>query len=169
MSDNETGTATAVLDRDTETEIDNGPGIDPAEEVDPPADLPEIEARWMRTEDLLPRIAENVRTTFRIEDYPDQVASIRENGVLDPINATRESHGGVYAEDGQVRILIAHELGIEWLKVFITAAPVGLTDNERRAARTLDQINYNKSIPLTKAEYAAGVALTIDLGTPVLV
>ncbi|WP_327097143.1 hypothetical protein OIE68_46030 [Nocardia vinacea] len=162
MPESETATATAVLDPDTSVEPDTHPEVDVVDE----ADLPAIEAKWMRPEELV--IAENVRKSFRLKDHPDQVASIKTRGVKDPINATREADGSVYADDGQVRILIARALGLSRVPVFITAAPVGLSDNERRIERTLDQINFNeRRIPLTKADYAGGVALMLDLGASV--
>ncbi|WP_433622105.1 hypothetical protein [Nocardia sp. CA-120079] len=163
MSDTEILTAAAVPDSDA-SEPDAR--HDTADEIRVRADLPAIEAVWMRPDDIA--IAENVRATFRIDDHPAQVASIKERGVRDPINATREADGSVQADDGQVRILIAREVGTPWIPVFITAGPVGLSDNERRIERTLDQINFNeRRIPLTKADYAAGVALMLDLGANV--
>ncbi|MEV5835570.1 hypothetical protein [Nocardia sp. NPDC052112] len=163
MSDTETITVTAVPDSDAS---ESDARHDTADEIRVPADLPAIEAVWMRPEEIV--IAENVRASFRIEDHPAQVASIKERGVRDPINATREADGSVQADDGQVRILIAREVGTPWIPVFITAAPVGLSDNERRIERTLDQINFNeRRIPLTKADYATGVALMLDLGANV--
>ncbi|WP_433664736.1 hypothetical protein ACQPW1_22850 [Nocardia sp. CA-128927] len=166
MSDTEIGTATAVLDRDTATEVDTGPVSDPAEANDPPADLPVIEAKWMPPAELV--IDPNVRESFRIEDHPLQVASIKERGVKDPINAIREADGSVHAVDGQVRLLIALALEIEVVPVFIVAAPVGLTETERRIERIFDQINFNeRRIPLTDADYAGGITLALDLGASV--
>lgn len=166
MSDTETITTTAVLDPDTTPEPGTRHDSDTADKVEVPADLPVIEAVWMRPQDV--EIAENVRRSFHIKDHPEQVASIEQFGVKDPINATREPDGSVHADDGQVRILIARHVGTPWIPVFITAAPVGLSDNERRIARTLDQITFNaRRIPLTKADHAAGVALMLDLGASV--
>ncbi|MFI6041918.1 hypothetical protein ACIA8C_09805 [Nocardia sp. NPDC051321] len=166
MSDTETGTATAVLDRDTATEIDTVPVNEPADANDPPADLPAIEAKYMKPSELV--IDENVRESFRIEDHPLQVASIKERGVKDPINAIREADGSVHAVDGQVRLLIALALKIRVVPVFIVAAPVGLNDTERRIERIFDQINFNeRRIPLTDADYAGGITLALDLGASV--
>ncbi|WP_406238418.1 hypothetical protein [Nocardia sp. NBC_01009] len=159
MPGTESATATAVLDPDTTIEPDIRPDVDEG-------DLPAIEARYMRPEELV--IAENVRKSFQIGDHPEQVASIKERGVKDPINATREADGSVYADDGQVRILIARHVGTPRVPVLITDAPVGLSDNERRIERTLDQINFNeRRIPLTKADYAGGITLMLDLGASV--
>ncbi|MFE9575359.1 ParB N-terminal domain-containing protein [Nocardia sp. NPDC006044] len=166
MSDTETGTATAVLDRDTATDVGTGPVSDPPDANDPPADLPVIEAAWMEPAELV--IDENVRESFRIEDHPLQVASIKERGVKDPINAIREADGSVHAVDGQVRLLIALALEMKRVPVFIVAAPVGLSENERRIERVFDQINFNeRRIPLTDADYAGGIALALDLGASV--
>ncbi|WP_063046189.1 hypothetical protein [Nocardia pseudovaccinii] len=165
MSDTETSTATAVLDPDT-TEPESRPDTETASSGGgSPAGLPVIEAVWMPPQEVV--IAENVRRSFVITDHPDQVASIEQFGVKDPINATREPDGSVHAQDGQVRILIARHLKLAWIPVFITTAPTGLTANERRVERTLSQINFNRRIPLTKADHAAGVALMLDLGASV--
>ncbi|MFI9504202.1 hypothetical protein [Nocardia sp. NPDC052566] len=163
MPDTETITATT----DTESTADLAPlgnGTDSTES--PSTDLPAIEAVWMRPTDIM--IAENVRRSFDLADYPEQVASITEFGVKDPINATREPDGTIAADDGQVRILIARQVGTPWVPVFITDAPTGLSEAERRIARTLDQITFNtRRIPLSKADYVGGVALMLDLGANV--
>ncbi|WP_280465835.1 hypothetical protein [Nocardia brasiliensis] len=164
----ETETATAVLDPatagaepDTHTSNDSGAGVIGQGAVTP--DLPAIEARWMAPEELV--IDENVRKGFRVEDYPDQVASITERGVKDPINATRDDDGSIVAIDGQVRVLIARAVKTPVVPVFIVDEPAGLSATERRIERTIDQINFNeRRIPLTKADLAGGVAMMLDLG-----
>ncbi|MEV2225436.1 hypothetical protein AB0E01_37010 [Nocardia vinacea] len=164
MSDIETTTVTVVVDPDTATRLESRSDTDTVSDDGPPAGLPVIEAVWMSPQEVV--IAENVRRDFDIA-HPEQVASIAEFGVKDPINATREPDGSVHAQDGQVRILIARHLKLAWIPVFITAAPTGLTANERRIERTLSQINFNRRIPLSKADHAAGVAFMLDLGASV--
>lgn len=49
--------------------------------------------------------------------------------------------------------------------MWITDADPAVNDNERRIARTIDQINLNeRRIPLPDADLASGVALTLELG-----
>ncbi|MFI6218765.1 ParB/RepB/Spo0J family partition protein [Nocardia brasiliensis] len=171
----ETETATAVLDPApvaAEPDTHPDPDLDPdnaAEVVFQGAaasDLPAIEARWMAPEELV--IDDNVRKSFRVEDYPDEIASITERGVKDPINATRDDDGSIVAIDGQVRVLIARAVGTRVVPVFIVDEPAGLSATERRIERTIDQITFNeRRIPLTKADLAGGVAMMLDLGASV--
>lgn len=110
-------------------------------------------------------IAENVRVSFDIADHPDEAASIRQFGVRNPILAERAPDGTMSVIDGQVRTLIARAVGRDLVPVWVTDAPTGTDDTERRITRTLDQINLNdRRIPLTDADRAAGVALMLDLG-----
>lgn len=123
------------------------------------------DAAYMHPDDVL--IADNVRTTFDLADHPEQIASIREFGVGLPIRAERDPDGTVHAIDGQLRVLIAREVGLTEIPVWIVDAPTG-DDRERRIARTLTQINLNdRRVPLTARDRAAGVAQMLDLGASV--
>ncbi|MEV3965205.1 hypothetical protein AB0M34_30710 [Nocardia sp. NPDC050193] len=124
------------------------------------------DAAYMHPDDVL--IAENVRTTFDLADHPDEIASIREFGVGLPIRAERDPDGTIHAIDGQLRVLIAREVGLEEIPVWIVDTPTGVDDRERRIARTLTQINLNdRRVPLTARDRAAGVAQMLDLGASV--
>lgn len=113
-------------------------------------------------------IADNVRKTFDLADHPDEIASIREFGVGLPIRAERGPDGTIHAIDGQLRVLIAREVGLEEIPVWIVDTPTGIDDRERRIARTLTQINLNdRRVPLTQRDRAAGVAQMLDLGASV--
>ncbi|WP_063129857.1 ParB/RepB/Spo0J family partition protein [Nocardia fusca] len=123
------------------------------------------DAAYMHPDDVL--IADNVRTTYDLADHPEQIASIREFGVGLPIRAERDPDGTVHAIDGQLRVLIAREVGLAEIPVWIVDAPTG-DDRERRIARTLTQINLNdRRLPLTARDRAAGVAQMLDLGASV--
>ncbi|MFF3228891.1 hypothetical protein ACFYV7_39295 [Nocardia suismassiliense] len=167
MPDTDTGTTS--LDSRTvvaEPNTQNNAATSATSETRPYTHMPAIEAKWMAPESLV--IDENIRKSFRIEDHPVQVDSITEHGVKDPINAIREPDGTVVAIDGQVRLLIARAVGTPVVPVFIVDEPAGLSPAERRIERTLDQINFNeRRIPLTKADYAGGVAMMLDLGASV--
>lgn len=145
------------------TDPDQTPDSPPAgstENRSRPAD-----AAYMHPDDVL--IADNVRTTFDLADHPEQIASIREFGVGLPIRAERDPDGTVHAIDGQLRVLIAREVGLTEIPVWIVDAPTG-DDRERRIARTMTQINLNdRRIPLTARDRAAGVAQMLDLGASV--
>ncbi|GGL45860.1 ParB/RepB/Spo0J family partition protein [Nocardia jinanensis] len=144
------------------TDPDDTPDSPPAtaENRSRPAD-----AAYMHPDDVL--IADNVSTTFDLADHPEQIASIREFGVGLPIRAERDPDGTVHAIDGQLRVLIAREIGLTEIPVWIVDAPTG-DDRERRIARTLTQINLNdRRVPLTAGVRAAGVAQMLDLGASV--
>ncbi|WP_280463157.1 ParB/RepB/Spo0J family partition protein [Nocardia carnea] len=148
---------TVVTDPDQPTDSTS---VGSAENRSRPAD-----AAYMHPDDVL--IADNVRTTFDLADHPEQIASIREFGVGLPIRAERDPDGTVHAIDGQLRVLIAREVGLTEIPVWIVDAPTG-DDRERRIARTLTQINLNdRRVPLTARDRAAGVAQMLDLGASV--
>ncbi|WP_169332756.1 ParB/RepB/Spo0J family partition protein [Nocardia araoensis] len=110
-------------------------------------------------------IAENVRKSFDLTAHPEEAASIREFGVGNPIRAEREPDGSVHVVDGQIRTLIAREVGLARVPVWVTDAPTDIDPKERRIARTLTQINLNdRRVPLTEADRATGIALMLDLG-----
>lgn len=120
-------------------------------------------AAYMDPRELV--IAENVRKDFDVAAHPKQAASIREFGVTAPVLAERETDGSVHVIDGQVRVLIAQAVGVTEVPVWITEAPTKIDIKQRRIDRTMVQINLNeRRIPLTQADYAAGVALMMDLG-----
>ncbi|MBF6339807.1 ParB/RepB/Spo0J family partition protein [Nocardia abscessus] len=174
-----TSTLTAVADPAT----DPGPDTDPVavEETVPAAqpapaveesimveepvvlDVPEAKAEYLDPAELV--IAENVRKSFDLAAHPEEAASIREFGVGNPIRAEREADGSVHVVDGQIRTLIAREVGLTRVPVWVTDAPTDIDPKERRIARTLTQINLNdRRIPLTDADRATGIALMLDLG-----
>ncbi|NKY43549.1 ParB/RepB/Spo0J family partition protein [Nocardia cerradoensis] len=124
---------------------------------------PDAIAAYMDPRELV--IAENVRKDFDVAENPKQADSIREFGVGAPVLAEREPDGAVYVIDGQVRVLIAQAVGVSRVPVWITDAPTDVDAKQRRIDRTMAQINLNeRRIPLTQADYAAGVALMLDLG-----
>ncbi|MEU7764999.1 ParB N-terminal domain-containing protein [Nocardia sp. NPDC049190] len=152
----------AAVDVD-ETAETSGIGEPTAVEDTGIIDLPEPEAIYMNPAELV--IADNVRRSFDIADHPKQADSIREFGVRAPVLAVREADGSVHVYDGQVRTLIAREVGCPRVPVWITDADAEVDEKERRIARTIDQINLNdRRIPLTDSDRAAGVALTLELG-----
>ncbi|MEV0766149.1 ParB N-terminal domain-containing protein [Nocardia sp. NPDC050435] len=161
-TDRATTTLTVVPDTvDTADNLEDSPAA--GESTSLPADLPEIGVQWVRVTDVV--LADNVRKTFDLAEHPDQVASIREFGVRDPINAIREADGRIVAYDGQLRLLIAAEVGLEYVPVYFTAAPEGVSANERAIIRTRDQIMFNdRRIGLTKGDRARGIADMLDLG-----
>ncbi|WP_194817986.1 ParB N-terminal domain-containing protein [Nocardia sp. XZ_19_385] len=160
-TDRATTTLTVVPDAiDTDDHLE---ATTTGESSDLPADLPEIDAKWVRVADVV--LADNVRKTFDLAEHPEQVAAIKEFGVRDPINATREADGSIVAYDGQLRLLIAAEVGLEYVPVFITPAPTGISDKEREISRTRDQLMFNdRRVPLTKGDRARGIAYMLDLG-----
>ncbi|WP_063065710.1 ParB/RepB/Spo0J family partition protein [Nocardia violaceofusca] len=124
---------------------------------------PDATAAYMDPRELV--IAENVRKDFDVAEHPKQADSIREFGVGAPVLAEREPDGTVHVIDGQVRVLIAQAVGVARVPVWITDAPTTVDAKQRRIDRTMAQINLNeRRIPLTQADYAAGVALMLDLG-----
>lgn len=124
---------------------------------------PNATAAYMDPRKLV--IAENVRKDFDVAAHPKQADSIRGFGVGAPVLAEREPDGTVNVIDGQVRVLIAQAVGVSRVPVWITDAPTDIDTKQRRIDRTLAQINLNeRRIPLTQADYAAGVALMLDLG-----
>ncbi|MCC3328310.1 ParB/RepB/Spo0J family partition protein [Nocardia abscessus] len=174
-----TSTLTAIADPAT----DPGPDTDPVaveetvpatqpapvveeptviEDMPVPA-LPEAKAEYLDPAELV--IAENVRQSFDLAAHPEEAASIREFGVGNPIRAEREPDGSVHVVDGQIRTLIAREVGLARVPVWITDATTDIDAKERRIARTLTQINLNdRRIPLTDSDRATGIALMLDLG-----
>ncbi|WP_280504051.1 ParB/RepB/Spo0J family partition protein [Nocardia farcinica] len=169
-----TTTTLSVVTEDTDTpadsaasDTDTGATESSADRTDesvpitaPPANA---RAQYLDPNDLV--IGENVRVSFDLDDHPAEAESIRRFGVRNPILAERDPDGHILVLDGQVRTLIARAVGTTHVPVWVTDAPTGVADNERRITRTLDQINLNdRRIPLSEADRAAGVALMLDLG-----
>ncbi|WP_063014123.1 ParB/RepB/Spo0J family partition protein [Nocardia kruczakiae] len=153
-----TGAESATSAEPAENERDPHPAGGAELEVPPNAT-----AAYMDPRELV--IAENVRTGFNVAEHPKQADSIREFGVGAPVLAEREPDGSVHVLDGQVRVLIAQAVGLTRVPVWITDAPTDVDVKQRRIDRTMAQINLNeRRIPLTQADYAAGVALMLDLG-----
>ncbi|MFI9410123.1 ParB/RepB/Spo0J family partition protein [Nocardia gamkensis] len=168
-----TSTLTTVADPATDPRPDTDPVT--AEQPDPVVsestviegppvlEVPEAKAEYLDPAELV--IAENVRKSFDLTAHPDEAASIREFGVGNAIRAEREPDGSVHVVDGQIRTLIAREVGLARVPVWVVDAPTDLDAKERRIARTLTQINLNdRRIPLTDADRATGIALMLDLG-----
>ncbi|WP_157172095.1 ParB/RepB/Spo0J family partition protein [Nocardia higoensis] len=148
---------------DSETGAAEFPAYGTDESVTATARPANARAQYLDPNDLV--IGENVRVSFDLDDHPAEADSIRRFGVRNPILAERQPDGSIYVVDGQVRTLIARAVGTTQVPVWVTDAPTGVADNERRIARTLDQINLNdRRIPLSEADRAAGVALMLDLG-----
>ncbi|RJO77704.1 hypothetical protein D5S18_08210 [Nocardia panacis] len=109
----------------------------------------------------------NVRQNFDLDAHPEVRDSIRELGVKTPITAFREADGRIVVTNGQIRTLIALELGLDLVPVWIEPAPDAPT-KQRRIARITEQINVNdRCIPLTIGDRAAGIAEMLDLGMSV--
>lgn len=158
-TDATTSTATGDQAGDERTRSQSAPT--PA--ADDRAVPPDATAAYMDPRELV--IAENVRKDFDVAEHPRQADSIREFGVGAPVLAEREPDGTVHVIDGQVRVLIAQAVGVARVPVWITDAPTDVDLTQRRIDRTLAQINLNeRRIPLSQADYAAGVALMLDLG-----
>ncbi|NNH73790.1 ParB N-terminal domain-containing protein [Nocardia uniformis] len=119
------------------------------------------EALFLPPERLV--LDENVRKSFDLDDYPEVKASIQ-RGVEIPIMAHRESDGTITVVDGQIRTLVAIELKVPTVPVWVTPAPQ--TDPaEREICRTSQQIRVNDHrIALTDGDRAAGMARMFDFG-----
>ncbi|MCM6774524.1 hypothetical protein NDR87_13695 [Nocardia sp. CDC159] len=176
MGSPETTTATAVLDPpagEDPAEIIDAAHVptDPAttaggEELLTPGGWPTVEAVRIDPAELV--IGENVRKTFLLDDYPEDKESIREFGVLVPICAERQPDGSLHVWEGQIRTLIALEVGIEKVPVWVSVRDTTVPDNEHRIRTMLRQLNANhRRIPMTRADDAAAVALMLDLGASV--
>ncbi|SUA47311.1 ParB/RepB/Spo0J family partition protein [Nocardia africana] len=163
-ADSTTSTATGNQAADEHTDSQPAPTDTGDEATDDRAPVPpNATAAYMDPRELV--IAENVRKDFDVDQHPKQAASIREFGVTAPVLAEREPDGSVHVIDGQVRVLIAQAVGVTQVPVWITQAPTEIDIKQRRIDRTMAQINLNeRRIPLTQADYAAGVALMMDLG-----
>ena len=172
-ADTDTGVDTAAdTAHDTVTEGNIGESVgatdndDTAAEAEPEPVVevpPDATAAYLHPDVLV--IAENVRKDFDVADHPKQAASIRDLGVRLPVLAEREPDGSIHVLDGQVRVLIAQAVGRTQVPVWITDAPTGIDIKQRRIERTMTQINLNeRRIALSRADYAAGVALMMDLG-----
>lgn len=155
------------------TTLDTPKGTDPSDNTGRPADAvqpenngstaPEhrVEAAFLNPNDLV--IADNVRRTFDLSDYPDYTASIDRHGVLTPIKAERMPDGSIAVRDGQLRTLIALELGLTHVPVWITTA-VDPGTAEYEITRRGEQITVNdRRIPLTDGDRAVGIAETHDV------
>ncbi|MCU1645437.1 MAG: putative Chromosome partitioning protein [Nocardia sp.] len=168
MESDSAPTAVTVLDADV---------IEPAEivvsstafesESDSAAEpLPKVEALWRGPSELV--IAENVRKTFDLGAHPDVRDSIKEFGVSIPILAERQPDGSLHVTEGQLRALMAADVGTEKVPVWVTDADPSIPENERRISRTLMQMNVNdRRVPMVEADRADGIALMLDLGASV--
>ncbi|KAA8880373.1 hypothetical protein F3087_41620 [Nocardia colli] len=155
-----------------DTPKSTGPGDRPQEPAPAQADAAdstvpqrEVEAAFLKPNDLV--IADNVRRTFDLADYPDYAASISEHGVLTPIKAERMPDGSIEVRDGQLRTLIALEVGLTRVPVWITTA-VDPGTAEYEITRRSEQITVNdRRIPLTDGDRAAGIAEMLDFGASI--
>ncbi|WP_327116642.1 ParB N-terminal domain-containing protein [Nocardia sp. NBC_01730] len=113
-------------------------------------------------------IADNVRKSFRLEDYPEVTESIKEHGVKNPIKAIRMPDGRIVVRDGQVRTLTALAFAQERVPVWLCDADETLSAKESEIARISEQITVNdRRIPLTDGDRAAGIADMLDFGASV--
>ncbi|WP_327141303.1 ParB/RepB/Spo0J family partition protein [Nocardia sp. NBC_01327] len=168
MESDSAPTAAAVLDAEV---------VEPAEIVASPTafeigpdsaaePLPNVEALWRSPTELV--IAENVRKTFDLDAHPDVRDSIKEFGVSIPILAERQPDGSLHVTEGQLRALIAADVGTTKVPVWVTDADPSIPENERRISRTLMQMNVNdRRVPMVEADRADGIALMLDLGASV--
>ncbi|MFJ4649669.1 ParB/RepB/Spo0J family partition protein [Nocardia sp. NPDC088792] len=130
----------------------------PGGDLDQP---PAAEALYLSPATLV--IDENVRKSFDLDDYPEVKASIQ-RGVEIPILAHREPDGTITVVDGQIRALMALELKVKTVPVWVTPAP-DIDPAEREIRRTSTQINVNDHrIALTDGDRAAGMARMFDFG-----
>lgn len=82
-------------------------------------------------------IATNVRTDVNLgKEFTD---SIRANGVLQPIVATRDTEGALHVRYGQRRTRAAQEVGLSTVPVFIVDA-----NDEDTASRIIEQLVENE-------------------------
>lgn len=161
---------TSVLEEhDRAAEVTDSAASDPSGEPDPASDaqpLPHVEALWLDPAELV--IAENVRKTFDLTEHPDVVASITEFGVDVPIIAERQPDGSLHVTEGQLRTLIALDLKLTTVPVWVRDADPDLPENERRIRTTLMQMNVNdRRVAMVEADRADGIALMLDLGASV--
>ncbi|WP_216892189.1 ParB/RepB/Spo0J family partition protein [Nocardia alni] len=125
-------------------------------------DYPQPEAKYLDPKTLV--LDDNVRENFTLSDFPDVIASIKENGVKIAIKAYRESDGRIMVIEGQLRLLIALEAGCTRVPVWIEPAP-DVTAKQRAVARITEQINANDHrVALTEGDRAGGIAELLDLG-----
>ncbi len=162
---------TITTDTTEITEPDSGDATDAAETYTAAADpvteqdYPVVEARYMRLDELI--IDDNVRKNFDISQCTDMADSIRHHGIGAPIKAYRFPDNTIHAFDGQLRILIALEVGRTHGPVWIEPAP-DLTAKERIVARVFEQITLNDHrVALTDGDRAGGIAEVLDLGVSV--
>ncbi|MFE3230099.1 ParB/RepB/Spo0J family partition protein [Nocardia sp. NPDC059228] len=128
--------------------------------------LPNVEALYVRPSELV--IAQNVRKSFDIAEHPEVIDSIKEFGVEVPIIAERQPDGSLHVTEGQLRTLIAVEVGTAKVPVWVSDADPDVPENERRIRTTLKQMNVNdRRVAMTAADRAGGVALMLDLGASV--
>lgn len=148
----------------TTTIIDTTSTTDIATATEPTTDIDETtnaEALHLAPKTLV--IDENVRKSFDLEDHPEVKASIQ-RGVEIPILAHREADGTITVVDGQIRTLVAIELKVAKVPVWVTPAPQ-VDPAERAIRRTSQQIRINDHrIPITDGDRAAGMARMFDFG-----
>ncbi|MFI1919294.1 ParB/RepB/Spo0J family partition protein [Nocardia sp. NPDC020380] len=148
-------TTTAIETTDIPAEPDTG---SPATGIAPEVSA---EALYLPPKTLV--IDENVRKSFDLDDFPEVKASIQ-RGVEIPIIAHRESDGTITVVDGQIRTLVAIELKVKTVPVWVTPAPQA-DPAEREIRRTSQQIRINDHrIALTDGDRAAGMARMFDFG-----
>ncbi|MET8430598.1 ParB/Srx family N-terminal domain-containing protein [Nocardia sp. NPDC004860] len=165
-------TTAAVLDGDTvpsTADVVDAAHVELSTTPEPDDDveaLPNVEALYVRPSELV--IAQNVRKTFDIAEHPELIDSIKEFGVEAPIIAERQPDGSLHVTEGQLRTLIAVEVGTAKVPVWMTDADPDVPENERRIRTTLKQMNVNdRRVAMTAADRAGGVALMLDLGASV--
>ncbi|MEV6099434.1 ParB N-terminal domain-containing protein [Nocardia sp. NPDC051981] len=161
---------TAVVDEhDRAAEVADSDHSDTSGDPDPADDaqpLPHVKALWLDPAELV--IAENVRKTFDLTEHPDVVESIKEFGVDIPIIAERQPDGALHVTEGQLRTLIALDLELTRVPVWVRDADPDIPENERRIRTTFMQMNVNdRRVAMVEADRADGIALMLDLGASV--
>lgn len=105
-------------------------------------------------------IETNVRTVASLTKQ--FVASIKENGVLVPIVAIRNTDGTLQVRMGQRRTLAAREAGLTSVPVYVTDA------GDDTATRLVDQITENdQRLALDASDRVVGIQTLLDTGMSV--
>ncbi|MGV9678825.1 ParB/RepB/Spo0J family partition protein [Nocardia sp. NPDC003482] len=177
MSSTETSTATAVIDppsepdttlTDRDDHLDGPVRGDTADSGGPDTagpGSPRVQAMMVPPGDLV--IADNVRKTFDLSlpEFADMRESIAQFGVDVPVLVERHPDGGLHVVAGQLRTLLATEVGTEEIPVWVTDADATVPENERRIRTALMQLRENhRRVEMTRGDDAAAVALMLDLG-----
>jgi ParB family chromosome partitioning protein len=110
-------------------------------------------------------IGDNVRDDAALSK--EFLASIAENGVLNPLTAVRGDDGVVRIRNGQRRTLAAREVGLATVPVFVLVSSAA-DASEETIERIVHQIVTNdQKQDLTDAQRARGIQQLLDAGVSV--